>query len=101
MEPRFWNSKTQRVKRGYCCGEETDVSINAALTTYIRYVNLYFVDCERNFREPILTDLRDKFNYQYKQTDKQKTNEFFFLFEEFIKIQSGEKGWGQRNEESE
>ena len=95
MEPRFWNNKTQRVKRGYCCGEETDSTINAALNTFIRFVNLYFVECERNFREPVLADLRDKFNYQYKQTDKQKTNEFFLLFEEFIKIQSGEKGWGQ------
>ena len=53
------------------------------------------MDCERNFREPVLTDLRDKFYYLYKKTGKLKTNEFFYLFEEFIKIRSGEKGWGQ------
>ena len=95
MEPRFWNNKTHCVKRWYCCGEETDSTINTALATCIRFVNLYFVECEPNFREPVLADLRDKFNYQYKQTDKQKTNEFFLHFEEFIKIQSGEKGRGQ------
>ena len=95
VEPKYWNSKTQRVKRGYTCCEESDITINAALNTYIKYVNLYFMDCERNFREPVLTDLRDKFYYLYKKTGKLKTNEFFYLFEEFIKIRSGEKGWGQ------
>ena len=60
VEPKYWNSKTQRVKRGYTCCEESDITINAALNTYIKYVNLYFMDCERNFREPVLTDLRDK-----------------------------------------
>ena len=95
VEPKYWNSKTQRVKRGYTCCEESDITINAALNTYIKYVNLYFMDCERNFREPILTDLRDKFNYLYKKTGKLKSSEFFYLFEQFIEIRSGEKGWGQ------
>ena len=95
VEPRFWDKKTQRVKHGFRYQEETDVTINAALISYIRFVNLYFIECERNFREPVLTDLRDKFNYIYKHTGKLKTSEFFYLFEEFIKIKSGEKGWGQ------
>lgn len=95
VEPKFWDHKTQRVKRGFFYHEETDVTINTALNSYIRYVHLYFVDCERNFREPLLTDLRDKFNYHFKKTGKLKLSEFFYLFEEFIKIRSGEKGWGQ------
>lgn len=95
VEPRFWDKKTQIVKHGFRYQEETDVTINAALISYIRFVNLYFIECERNFREPVLTDLRDKFNYIYKHTGKLKTSEFFYLFEEFIKIKSGEKGWGQ------
>ena len=95
VETQYWNNKTQRVKRGFFYQEETDVTVNAALNSYIRFVNLYFVDCEKNFREPVLTELRDKFNYLYKKTGKLKNNEFFYLFEEFIKIKSGEKGWGQ------
>ncbi len=95
VKPKYWNYKTQRVKRGFSYCEETDVTINAALNSYIRYVHLYFVECERNFREPVLTELRDKFNYMYKKTGKLKMSEFFYLFEEFIKIKSGEKGWGQ------
>ena len=95
VKPKYWNYKTQRVKRGFSYCEETDVTINAALNSYIRYVHLYFVECERNFREPVLTELRDKFNYMYKKTGKLKMSEFFYLFEEFIKIRSGEKGWGQ------
>jgi len=95
VKPKYWNYKTQRVKRGFSYCEETDVTINTALNSYIRYVHLYFVECERNFREPVLTELRDKFNYMYKKTGKLKMSEFFYLFEEFIKIRSGEKGWGQ------
>ena len=95
VKPKYWNYKTQRVKRGFSYCEETDVTINVALNSYIRYVHLYFVECERNFREPVLTELRDKFNYMYKKTGKLKMSEFFYLFEEFIKIRSGEKGWGQ------
>ena len=95
VKPKYWNYKTQRVKRGFSYCEETDVTINTALNSYIRYVHLYFVECERNFREPVLTELRDKFNYMYKKTGKLKMSEFFYLFEEFIKIKSGEKGWGQ------
>ena len=95
VKPKYWNYKTQRVKRGFSYCEETDVTSNAALNSYIRYVHLYFVECERNFREPVLTELRDKFNYMYKKTGKLKMSEFFYLFEEFIKIKSGEKGWGQ------
>lgn len=95
VDPKFWDNKSQRVKRGYYFHEETDATINAALISYIRFVNLYFIYCERNFREPILTDLRDKFNYLYKKTGKLKSSEFFYLFEQFIEIRSGEKGWGQ------
>ena len=95
VDPKFWDNKTQKVKRGYSYQEETDVTINAALISYIRCVNLYFIDCERNFREPLLTDLRDRFNYLYKKTGKLKSSEFFYLFEQFIEIRSGEKGWGQ------
>ncbi len=95
VKPKYWNYKTQRVKRGFSYCEETDVTINAALNSYIRYVHLYFVECERNFREPVLTELRDKFNYMYKKTGKLKMSEFFYLFEQFIEIRSGEKGWGQ------
>ena len=95
VESKYWDSKKQRVKRGFFYHEETDVTINSALNTYIRFVNLYFVDCERNFREPDLTELRDRFNYIYKKTGKLKMSEFFYLFEEFIKIRSSEKGWGQ------
>ena len=95
VEPKYWNSKTQRVKRGYTCCEESDITINAALNTYIKICESIFHGCERNFREPVLTDLRDKFYYLYKKTGKLKMSEFFYLFEEFIKIRSGEKGWGQ------
>ena len=44
---------------------------------------------------PILTDLRAKFNYTFKQTNKQRSSEFFYLFNEYILEQTGVKGWGK------
>ena len=46
-------------------------------------------------RDPVLTDLRAKFNYAFKQTNEQRSSEFFLLFNEYIQEQAGVKGWGK------
>jgi len=44
---------------------------------------------------PVLTDLRAKFNYAFKQTNEQRSSEFFLLLNEYIQEQAGVKGWGK------
>ena len=95
IEPRFWDNRRQRVKHGYkfngCCYND----INTTINSYIQFVDKYFHECELMKRDPVLTDLRAKFNYTFKQTQTQRSSEFFFLFEEFINEQAGVKGWGK------
>ena len=69
--------------------------INAIINSYESFIHEYFTKCTNERREPILTELRDRFNYKFKQTQNQKCSEFFLLFDEFIREQSGVKGWGE------
>ena len=95
IEPQMWDKKKQKVKQGYNVNGVSYNDVNSTINTYIKYVDDYFHECELMQRDPILTDLRGKFNYAFKQTTQQRSSEFFFLFNEFIQEQSGLKGWGK------
>lgn len=93
IEPKLWDKKKQKVKQGYIVNGNSYNDVNSTITTYIQYVDDYFRECELMKRDPVLTDLRAKFNYAFKQTTEQRSSEFFLLFDEFIQEQSGVKGW--------
>ena len=95
IEPKLWDKKKQKVKQGYNVNGVSYNDVNSTINTYIKYVDDYFHECELMQRDPVLTDLRAKFNYAFKQTNKQRSSEFFLLFNDFIKEQSGVKGWGK------
>jgi len=95
IEPKLWDKKKQKVKPGYNVNGVSYNDVNSTINTYTKYVDDYFHECELMQRDPILTDLRGKFNYAFKQTTEQRSSEFFLLFDEFIHEQSGVKGWGK------
>ena len=95
IEPKLWDKKRQKVKQGYNLNGNSYNDVNSTINTYIQYVDDYFRECELMKRDPVLSDLRAKFNYAFKQTTEQRSNEFFLLFNEFIQEQSGVKGWGK------
>ena len=95
IEPKLWDKKKQKVKQGYNVNGVSYNDVNSTINTYIKYVDDYFHECELMQRDPVLTDLRAKFNYAFKQTNEQRSSEFFLLFNDFIKEQSGVKGWGK------
>ena len=95
IDPKLWDKKRQKVKQGYNLNGNSYNDVNSTINTYIQYVDDYFRECELMKRDPVLSDLRAKFNYAFKQTTEQRSNEFFLLFNEFIQEQSGVKGWGK------
>ena len=96
VEPKLWDKKKkQKVKQGYNVNGSNYNDVNSTINTYIQFVDDYFHECELMKRDPVLTDLRAKFNYAFKQTNEQRSSEFFLLFNDFIKEQSGVKGWGK------
>ena len=95
VEPKLWDKRKQKVKQGYNVNGCSYNDVNSTINTYIQYVDNYFIECELMKRDPVLTDLRAKFNYTFKQTNKQRSSEFFLLFNEYIQEQAGVKGWGK------
>jgi len=95
IEPKQWDARKQKVKQGYCVNGYTYNDVNSTINTYIQFVDNYFHECELRQCEPVLTDLRAKYNNEFKQTKEQKSTEFFQLFNEFVKEQAGVKGWGK------
>ena len=85
IEPKLWDKRKQKVRQGYNVNGNTYNDINTTINTYMQYIDGYFHECELMKREPVLTDLRAKFNYTFKQTNAQRSSEFFLLFDEFIK----------------
>ena len=79
IEPKLLDKKKQKVKQGYSFNGNNYNDVNSTITTYIQYVDDYFRECELMKRDPVLTDLRAKFNYAFKQTSEQRSSEFFLL----------------------
>ena len=78
IEPKLCDKK-KKVKQGYSFNGNNYNDVNSTITTYIQYVDDYFRECELMKRDPVLTDLRAKFNYAFKQTSEQRSSEFFLL----------------------
>ena len=95
IEPRFWDKKKQKVKQGFILHGHSYNDINRAINTYIQFVDEYFRECELMQRSPLLQELREKFNYAFKQSSEKRNSEFYRLFDDFIQEQSGIKGWGK------
>ena len=66
IEPKLWDKKKQKVKQGYNVNGVSYNDVNSTINTYIKYVDDYFHECELMQRDPVLTDLRAKFNYAFK-----------------------------------
>ena len=62
VEPKLWDKRKQRVKQGYNVNGCSYNDVNSTINTYIQYVDEYFHECELMKRDPVLTDLRAKFN---------------------------------------
>ena len=95
IDPKYWDKSKQRVKACYRHQGRTHNDVNDVISSYVHYIDEYFRECERAMRVPILSELRSKFNYAFKQNASQRTNEFFMLFDQFIQEQAGVRGWGK------
>ena len=60
--------------------------LNATIDTYIGFVDDYFNKASLREATPTLQDLKQQFNYTYKQSGKSQTDEFFFVFQCFTAL---------------
>ena len=89
-----WNAKKERVKQGckVMSGYEYNV-VNELIDEQEKFVRDYFNNSASRSTEPSLKDLKERFNYKYKSTQKEQSDEFFYMFDKFREEVSANKGW--------
>ena len=94
-----WDSKKQRFRQG-CTIDGVQFNIlNATIDTYIGFVDDYFNKASLREATPTLQDLKQQFNYTYKQSGKSQTDEFFFVFDKYIETRSETRRWSDEYKE--
>jgi integrase len=95
-----WDAKKQRVKHGSKVGGYDYNVINSKLQTFEAFIDEYFNDCAYRSTPPSLVDLKERFNYKFKRSSGEMSDEFFFLFEKFIKEQKEQRAWNKSMKEA-
>lgn len=88
-----WNEKSHRIKQGkYVNGIPYQI-INTDISEKEKFIVDYFNDCAFRNTIPKLTDLKERFNHQFKHSPARSSNEFYFLFDKFIETTAETRGW--------
>ena len=67
--------------------------LNSTLDTYTNFVHDYFNKASLREARPSLKELKELFNYKFKQTAHQQADEFFFVFQKYIDERSKTRHW--------
>lgn len=94
-----WDSKKQRFKQGVVVGGVQFNVLNATIDTYIGFVDDYFNKASLREAMPSLQDLKQQFNYTFKQSGKSQSDEFFFVFDKYIETRSETRRWSDEYKE--
>ena len=98
-EEKQWDSKKQRFKQG-CIIDGVQFNIlNATIDTYISFIDDYFNKASLREALPTLQELKQQFNYAYKQSGKSQTDEFFYVFDKYIETRSETRRWSKEYRE--
>lgn len=92
-EEKEWNEKKECYKQGVMVNGVPYNLLNKQLDDVRSYVSDYFSGCFYRGVEPSLTELKAHFNAQFKMSGAKRSNEFYSVFDEFVKEQTQVKGW--------
>lgn len=88
-----WSEKKHRIKQGkYVNGIPFQI-INSDINEKETFIVDYFSGCAFRNTLPQLTDLKERFNHQFKHSQARSSNEFYFLFDKFIETTAETRGW--------
>lgn len=99
VKPRQWNDGKERVKQGVAVDGYQYNVLNAQIDEQEQFVEAYFNDAALRSTPAGLPDLKERFNKKFRSSPQEMSDEFFFLFEEFIKEKSDERHWGENMRE--
>ncbi len=94
-----WDSKKQRFKQG-CTVDGVQYNVlNSTIDTYIGFIDNYFNKASLREALPTLQELKQQFNYAFKQSGKSQTDEFFYVFDKYIETRSETRRWSDEYKE--
>lgn len=88
-----WDNNKQRFKHGYVVDGVQYNILNGHIDNYINFVHDYFNKASLREVLPSLSELKKQFNYTFKKSGQTQTDEFFYLFEQYIDTRSETRHW--------
>lgn len=88
-----WDNNKQRFKHGYVVDGVQYNILNGHIDNYINFVHDYFNKASLREVLPSLSELKKQFNYTFKKSGQTQTDEFFYLFEQYISMRSETRHW--------
>lgn len=97
---RQWDEKVLRIKHGAKVNGTAYNILNARINNQIKMIEDYFNNCDANEQQPSLEDLKFRFQHAFKSKVSEPavagvsvSDEFSYLFDQYIEIKSKERGW--------
>ena len=95
-----WDKKRNCVKQGCKVNGLAYQSLNELLRQQECFVDDYFNSAAFRSQPASLADLKERHTYKFKRSTSEMSDEFFFLFDKFIKEQSEQRGWDKSMKEA-
>lgn len=99
MDDDKWNETKSRAKQGSVIHRIQYNVINTALDEMEGYIDYYFNSCAMRNEEPNLIELRERFSQKYIKSNTAASEEFYYLFNQFIETTSKTRRWGKSMKE--
>ena len=100
LQPNQWDVKRQQVKQGALVNNVPYNYINAALDDYKKFISDFFISCASRDTTPSLDELKERFARKYRMTGKEQADEFYYLYDQFLKETAKVRAWGEEMKET-
>ena len=90
-----WNEKKECVKQGIRVNGVPYTELNKRLNDEEQFVIDYFGECIIKHKEPVFSELKDRFNGKFNNRDSKGGEEFYYYFEKYIETQSKSRAWNK------
>ena len=96
VKPEQWNSRKERVKQGCVVHGLSYSTLNKMIEERLEFVNQYRNDAIlRNDETACADDLKQKYAARFMRSEKEQSNDFYYLLEQYIEDSHSNKSWSE------
>lgn len=94
VKPEQWDYSRNRVKQGCKVHGVSYSDLNEKINERVTFIENYLNDAyRRNDETACAAILKERYNYRYMRTEKEQSNEFYYLLEKYINDHNSDKHW--------